>query len=111
MINLRKIKDLIRKKGITISICAKDLGMTAGGLQKIIRTNRTKQDTLEQIASYFKVPVSYFSDENETFITNSNDLTLLKKPKVIIQIELSEEQETKVLKMVLGKDFLKFLNQ
>jgi transcriptional regulator with XRE-family HTH domain len=89
MINLRKIKGLIKSKGITISECAQEIGLSKGGLQKIIRTNSTKQDTLEQIAKYFEVPISYFSDESDILVTKSNDNSIIFKPKVIIHIELS----------------------
>lgn len=65
MLNLGKIKQLARQKGIGMLELSEQLGMTQQSLFKIIRENTTKISTLEQIANYFGVPVNYFFDDYE----------------------------------------------
>ena len=113
MLNLSKIRDLAREKNFTLKKIAKDLKLTENGLNRIIKLNRTKQDTLERLAKYFNVPITYFNEDYQINPTNQtiNSVIISSKPKVIIQIELSENDGQKILKMVMGQDFINMLNK
>lgn len=64
MANLRIIKDLLREKNITIRDFARDMDMTEQGLQRLIRENSTKVETLEAIASKLNVSISLFFEDS-----------------------------------------------
>lgn len=65
MINLLIVRDIARQKKISMREIARRVGVTEQGLQKIIRENSTKVDTLEAIAQALDVPVSiFFSDSS-----------------------------------------------
>ena len=108
MIKLSRIRDLCEEKRISINKCAKDLHITPSGLQKMMRDNTTKQSTLEKIANYFDVNISYFQDNNNN---NINKLDIIKPPKVVIQIELTDDQVNKIIKNFLSNDFNNLLNK
>lgn len=74
MANLLKIKELLKEKKITIKSFSADIGMTEQGLQKLIRDNSTKIETLELIAKKLNVSVVVFFDEN-TQTNNALPLT------------------------------------
>ena len=62
MANLGIIRDLCRQKKITLKELSKTIGITEHGLQSILRTNTTKIDTLEKIASALDVSPNMFFD-------------------------------------------------
>jgi transcriptional regulator with XRE-family HTH domain len=62
MANLFKIKEIARAKKISIKNLAETAGITEQGLQKLIRDNSTKVETLESIAYGLDVPISVFFD-------------------------------------------------
>lgn len=64
MANLLKIKELLKERKMTIKSFSADIGMTEQGLQKLIRDNSTKIETLELIAEKLNVSISVFFDEN-----------------------------------------------
>lgn len=64
MIHLERIRELCEKAGVTMKQAASDLGMTEMGLQKIIKSNSTKIETLLAIAEYFKVEPVYFFESS-----------------------------------------------
>ena len=115
MYDLRKIRVLAKEKNVKIKDLAKHLKLGEHAIQSMIRNNSTKKSTLEQISKYFNVNVDYFLTNTvqnvSSVISVSNNDVLSSKPKVIIQIELSEEDGNKVLKMVMGKDFTNLLNK
>lgn len=71
MANLQIIKNILKDKGLTVRYLANELGMSEQGLQKLIRENSTKIETLESIAKILKVSIMVFFDE-QTSGTNSN---------------------------------------
>lgn len=64
MANLQIIKDVLKEKGLTVRYLAGELGMSEQGLQKLIRENSTKIETLESIANILKVSTSIFFNDN-----------------------------------------------
>ena len=106
MYNLNKINTLIAEKKLTKVWLAKQIGMSEGGLKKLIKTNSTKQKTLEKIAKVLEVPFDYFgeSDQREPLVER-------KKNRIFIQIELEEHQGEDVLKMLFGKEFFNLLKK
>jgi transcriptional regulator with XRE-family HTH domain len=73
MANLQYIRDLALKKNITLRHLADKIGISEGGLQKIIQHGRTNTDTLERIAHELQVHVGYFFD-------NANDTHIISRP-------------------------------
>lgn len=64
MANLLKIREIAKRKGITLISLAKAVGISEQGLQLILRKNVTSTDTLELIAAHLNVPVSTFFDDH-----------------------------------------------
>lgn len=60
MANLQRIKDILKEKGLTIRYLANELGISEQGLQKLIRENSTKIETLESISKILKSFYYYF---------------------------------------------------
>lgn len=65
MANLLKIKEILKEEGLTIRYLANELGMSEQGLQKLIRENSTKIETLESISKILKVSICVFFDNCE----------------------------------------------
>ena len=65
MANLQIIKDLIKKKKLSIREVANELGISEQGLQKLIRENSTKIETLEALSSILEVSISVFFDKEQ----------------------------------------------
>lgn len=63
MANLLVIKQLLKERNISIRDFSKELGITEQGLQKLIRENSTKVETLELIAQKLNVSISVFFDD------------------------------------------------
>ncbi|MDL2230341.1 helix-turn-helix domain-containing protein [Alistipes sp. OttesenSCG-928-L06] len=67
MANLLIIKDLLKEKKMSLRDLAATVGITEQGLQKLIRENSTKVDTLEAIANALDVsPGRFFSHVDTT---------------------------------------------
>lgn len=66
MANLQRIKEILKEKGLTIRYLANELGISEQGLQKLIRENSTKIETLESISKILKVSIVVFFDESLT---------------------------------------------
>lgn len=62
MANLFIIRDLSERKGITLRDIASKIGISEGGLQKIIANGRTNTSTLEDIAKTLEVSAGIFFD-------------------------------------------------
>lgn len=91
MISLQKIKELCKKKNVTVKQAALDLGMTEQAMHKIIKSNSTKIETLISIAQYFNVEPTYFfdnhSNKNEHSISmNREELNNLIKKVIAYSI-------------------------
>lgn len=111
MFNLSKIRTLAEKQKISIRNLSKEIGITEQGLQKIMRENSTKTETLEKICKILNVSMSYFLDEN-TDEYKPNVSTIFKNYEITIQLKVtSEEKEKEILKMVFGNEFIKLLNK
>jgi DNA-binding Xre family transcriptional regulator len=61
--NLLKIKEIAKEKKISIRELSASAGITEQGLQRLIRENSTKVETLEAIAKKLDVHISVFFDE------------------------------------------------
>lgn len=66
MANLMRIRGLMGKQKVSVKTLSDKLGITETGLRKMITNNSTKIETLEKIAFFFDVPVSYFFNEPQT---------------------------------------------
>lgn len=64
MTNLQKLKNLAKKKGISIRDLADRVGLKENQIHVMCRTNSTKIDTLDKIAKELGVSISYFFEEN-----------------------------------------------
>jgi transcriptional regulator with XRE-family HTH domain len=64
MVNLFRIKEIAKSKKIKIKDIAEKAGITEQGLQKLIRENSTKVETLESISKALGVPIEVFFNES-----------------------------------------------
>lgn len=71
MANLSLIRDLCDEKKITLKQLAEAVSISQNGLQRIIKDNSTKIETLEKIAKYLEVSVTDF------FVKGKEELVLL----------------------------------
>ena len=87
MANLFKIKEIARAKRISIKNLAENVGITEQGLQKLIRDNSTKVETLEKIAHELEVPIGYFFDDTllGTQITQTGDKNQVGNGNIIME--------------------------
>lgn len=76
MANFNIIRDLADTKHISLKEIANKIGISADGLQKIIRNGSTKTATIEEIAKILEVPVGIFFDDykgvNQTIAHNGS---------------------------------------
>lgn len=79
MADFSKIKPLLKAKGIRIKDFCDELGITEQGFAKILRSNSTKIETLEQIARRLDVPMSIFFSNDATPV---EDTRLMQVPVV-----------------------------
>lgn len=70
-----KVLNLCHKEGFEISNLGENLGIsiTKGSISKWKNGAKPRADTIKSIADYFKVPVSYLTDESITEIQTVND--------------------------------------
>lgn len=86
--NLLIIKEIARKKNISLVELAKRIGMTNPALHKMISENSTKVDTLEKIAEVLEVPITFFFQE-----LSSQDLSLSDQLNELKQKLRKKEEE------------------
>lgn len=107
MANLQVIKVLLRKKNITIRDFSSRIGLTEQGLQKLIRENTTRVDTLEAIARELNVSIVEFFDhdvakisEKETIVSIKDYLEVIKTQSktILLQQETIKTFTTQVQK-------------
>ena len=72
MANLLLIRDLSKKRNITIRMIANQVGITDGALQNMIKNGRTNTETLEKIATVLNVPVGIFFDDFPNLSTENS---------------------------------------
>lgn len=112
MANLNIINSLVEKNNITIDQLAEQIGLKRGAIYKMISENSTKIETLEKIAAALNVPTGIFFDDwpGNNDINSENISLKVKRPKIFLAVELDETLEEKVLKMSIGKEFLKMMS-
>ena len=66
MLYINRIRKLIDNKKITIREFAEKIGVSEPGIHNMFRTNDMKVSTLQKIADYFDVPITYFFDDIDT---------------------------------------------
>ena len=104
MFNSNKIRQKCDERKITQKELASRLGITPHGLNKMLSNNEVKATLLDKIADILEVQAGYFFDSGG----NNN---VYDNPKVFLAFELNEEQKDKVIKLVVGKEFINFLKQ
>lgn len=107
MLNLGKIKQLSKEKGMSLVELSVQLGMSKQSLFKIIRENTTKISTLEQIANYFGVPLNYFFDDYEEN-QNQQELTDQERNELVI---LRERVQSLTIARDALQEQVKFLRE
>ena len=77
MANLKIIKYLAKGRGISLGQLADGVGISLGAVQKIIRENSTRIETLEKICAVLDVKVDiFFNDLHANKMTqNANKMT------------------------------------
>ena len=99
------VKQLCENKKISLKDLALKIDMSYQNLYKCFKKGSMDTKDLEKIAEIFGISAGYFFDE-----TTINASIQKKKNKVFLAFELDEDQEEKVIKMVMGKEFLKLIS-
>lgn len=55
-----KLKKALKEKGLTQGELCEKIGMTPGGLKRMIDHNTTRVDTLQHICKELNIPITYF---------------------------------------------------
>ena len=66
MLYISRIRKLIDNNNLTIREFAEKIGVSEPGIHNMFRTNDMKVSTLQKIADYFDVPITYFFDDIDT---------------------------------------------
>lgn len=103
MLNLQKVKDLAKEKSISLNYVAEKLDMTPQALSRMLKENSTKVTTLEQLASIFKVSVSYFFDEDLIGDENKEKCNNIVIPKSIVDMLAEKDRQIAQLTEALIK--------
>jgi len=81
MANLTIIRDLCKKRNITLDKLSNRINMSLAGIHRILTTNSTKIETLEKIADVLNVPITIFfkdqkllSETEVSKILSSNEI-------------------------------------
>lgn len=80
MADFSTILTICEAKKISISRLARDINISYTGLQRIIKDNSTRTDTLERIANYLQVPITFFfpGESGGIISINENDYSNFK---------------------------------
>lgn len=62
---INKIKMLLKDKKVNLYELADAIGMSRQGFAKTLEGNSLKVSTLESIAKYFNLPITYFFEERQ----------------------------------------------
>ena len=66
MLYANRIRDLISDNKLTIKGFATKIGMSEPGLHNNLSSSDMKVSTLQKIADYFDVPITYFFEDIDT---------------------------------------------
>ena len=66
MLYINRIRKLIDDRKLTIREFAEKIGVSEPGIHNMFRTHDMKVSTLQKIADYFDVPITYFFDDIDT---------------------------------------------
>jgi len=66
MLYINRIRNLLDDKKLTIREFAEKIGMSEPGIHNMFRSHDMKVSTLQKIADYFDVPITYFFDDLDT---------------------------------------------
>lgn len=66
--NYEKLKKTISDKGVTLNDLCNHIELTESGFHAAVKNNSLKIKTIEAIADYLNLPVSYFFDDNSNIL-------------------------------------------
>lgn len=95
MANLQRIKDLAEKQNISVRELADRVGLKENQIHVMCRTNSTKIDTLEKIASVLGVSIAYFFDDDvhiEQYHATGERGLAVKKIDVVDQRDVTVDE-------------------
>ncbi|GHV43605.1 hypothetical protein FACS1894180_3180 [Bacteroidia bacterium] len=84
MANFKPIRDLAKKKNITLRELANNINVSDDTIQKIIKNGRTNTETLEKISKELDVPVGVFFEDKKGItgeISENVDIEDIKQEK------------------------------
>ncbi len=74
MLNLKIIKDICKKEGVTLNHLSEKSGVSYQAIQRMMRTNSTKTDTLDKIAKALGINAIEFYAPRAEMLLNSNGI-------------------------------------
>ena len=72
MLCVNRIRKLIDAKNLTIRGVAEKIGISEAGIHNMFRSHDMKISTLQKIADYFEVPITYFFDDDDDIDARNN---------------------------------------
>ena len=103
----QKIREIIKKRGITQSELSKVIGMTRNGFQKALENETFKATALQEMADHLNVGVNYFY-ENSNY-NNENNISIVNDNKSGYGSESDFKKENAALKKEIK--YLKEINE
>lgn len=88
MLTYQKIKELCKKKGVTVTGTEKELGFSRGSLCKV-ETSRPSAEKVQKLADYFGVSTDYLingntKNDNNVTLTSKDERDIAKKLKILM---------------------------
>ena len=72
MLCVNRIRKLVDDNNLTIKGFAEKIGISEPGIHNMFRSQDMKISTLQKIADFFKVPITYFFDDDDDIDTRKN---------------------------------------
>ena len=72
MLCVNRIKKLIDDNNLTIRGVAEKIGISEPGIHNMFRSQDMKVSTLQKIADFFEVPITYFFDDDDDISNRKN---------------------------------------
>lgn len=103
-----ELAKLLAERHLSVPKLAERIGMSKQNLYPMIKNNDMHISTLQKICDVLEVPVSYFFDDKYAIVITEAK----RNKKVVVQIELEDGiDESKVLKLIMGKEFVELLKK
>lgn len=113
--NYKKLIDLVKEENLSDNKIARVMDMSGTGYRDMLKNKSMKVDTLEKVANHFKVPVSYFFEDQPGAIAelvhepkaaykNTGCYHCAEKERLIAQLENRIADKEQMINLLCKKE-------